>query len=430
MNPNRFLGITSFGESHGPMMGVVIEDIKPGIDFPHQELRILLDKRKPGTGEFDSPRKENDDYQVVSGLFNGKTTGMPICILFPNRDARSEDYERLRDVFRPGHADFTLFKKFKIHDYRGGGHLSGRETIARVAASALVTDETSGIIVTATTERIGELAANEPSGKGDNEFHWPDAETLPSLRDYIRAIKAGGDSVGGVLRMEINGVPSGLGDPVFEKLDANLSKALLSIGGVKGIEFGDGFLLGGMKGSQANDRMTVEGFTSNHCGGILGGISTGKPVVLRIAIKPVPSIGLPQQTLRHDGSETILTHTSRSDVCLIPRIIPVCEAMIRLTLADALAYQRLIEGAETKIDDLRGAIDRIDEDILNALHRRDRIVDAIALLKREKNMPVRDSAREKELMQRLLQKADAWNLDKKLVNRLWDAIMEHSRRRQ
>ncbi len=405
MNPNRFLGITSFGESHGPFMGVVIEDVKPGISFPSDQLRELLARRKPGNGEFSSPRNEQDDYQIISGVLDGRTTGMPICILFPNRDARSEDYEPIRDVFRPGHADYTLFHKFKIYDYRGGGHLSGRETICRVAASALVADITASI-----------------------DVHFKIIH--PTYKDELQKLKAQGDTSGGILEITVSGLMAGLGDPVFEKLDANLGKALLSIGGVKGIEFGDGFLLGIMTGSQANDAMTSSGFASNHCGGILGGISTGEPIVIRLAIKPVSSISQPQQTIRHDGSEVELTLTSRSDVCLIQRIQPVCEAMIRLVIADAIAHQQLIENHEPSLDNLREAIDRIDEDILLALWRRDRIVEKIGEIKKEMECPVYDPEREETMMKALEEKATAWNIDKKLVKRVWEAIVEHSRRKQ
>ncbi len=398
MNPNRFLGITTFGESHGPFMGVVIEDIKPGVAFPYEALRDILDRRKTG-----APRNETDDFQVVSGVLDGKTTGMPICILFPNRDARPEDYERIRDIFRPGHADYTLFRKFKIYDYRGGGHLSGRETVCRVAASALVLEETKSI-----------------------QFHIESE----MARDNLQQLKNEGDTAGGILKITVTGVPAGLGDPVFEKLDANLAKALVSIGGVKGIEFGDGFLLGTITGSQSNDQMDSSGFLSNHCGGILGGISTGEPIVIRLAIKPVSSISKPQRTIRHDGAEVDLSLSSRSDTCLIPRINPVCEAMIRLVLADAIAHQRLIEDEQTTLDQLREAIDRIDEDILIALHRRDRIVEKVGELKRTQRLPVIDPNREEAMMNGLLEKASLWNLDKKLVKRVWDAIVEHSRRKQ
>ncbi len=398
MNPNRFLGITTFGESHGPLMGLVIEDIKPGIPFPHEALRELLDRRIT-----DAPRRETDDYQVVSGVFEGKTTGMPVCILFPNRDARSEDYEKIRKIFRPGHADYTLFEKFKIYDYRGGGHLSGRETVCRVAASALVLDRTKDI-----------------------RFHI-ESETA---RSNLQKLKEEGDTSGAILKITVTGVPSGLGDPVFEKLDANLAKALLSIGGVKGIEFGDGFLLGTMTGSEANDPMDSSGFLSNHCGGILGGISTGEPIVMRLAIKPVSSISKPQKTIRHDGMEVEMTLSSRSDVCLTPRINPVCEAMIRLVLADAIAHQRLIEGDEATLDELREAIDRIDEDILIALYRRDRVVEQIGKLKKAQGIPIRDTDREETVLNALREKASIWNLDKKLVKHVWEAIMEHSRRNQ
>jgi chorismate synthase len=267
MNGNsfgKFFGITAFGESHGKAVGVVIDDVMPGLEFPFQKIQSLLDKRKPGNSPFTSSRKEADQLQILSGVFEGKTTGMPICMIVYNTDAKSADYEILKNLFRPGHADYTYFHKYKIYDYRGGGRASGRETIARVAASGLVSDLLGNIQINSKIIRMGKMTSSHKANYKENPLYWADSESLPEVEKYLYEIKEHGDSVGGIVRVVIENLPIGLGDPVFEKLDANLAKAIISIGGVKGIEFGDGFALGISKGSQSNDSMNESGFKSNH----------------------------------------------------------------------------------------------------------------------------------------------------------------------
>jgi chorismate synthase len=319
----RSFRITTFGESHGAAIGVVIDGCPPGIPISETDIQPALDRRRPGKDPLSSPREEPDRVEILSGLFEGKATGMPIAMLIRNRDARPGDYDELRDVFRPGHADYTYQMKYGFRDHRGGGRSSGRETAARVAAGAvasLVLKE-AGITVSGTIE----------------EIH---GETNPALfADEIEKARDGGDSVGGIIRVTVAGCPPGLGDPVFGKIDAMIAGAMMGIGGVKGVGIGDGFVAARMKGSEHNDQMDREGFLSNHAGGILGGISNGADIVVRVAIKPTASISLPQKTLTKEGKETIIQVKGRHDPCIVPRALPVAEAMLALVLADALLEQ-------------------------------------------------------------------------------------------
>ncbi|MCK9329300.1 MAG: chorismate synthase [Candidatus Cloacimonetes bacterium] len=432
----RYLGFTFFGESHGPALGIVIDDVLPGVDFPFDDLKKALDKRKPGTNFISSSRKEKDDFEVLSGLFDGKTTGMPICIIFKNKDYSSKDYENLKNVFRPGHSDYSWYKKFKIYDYRGGGRASGRETISRVAAGAYVKKILGDIEVKIYPIKIGTVNVNfvDFEYMKNNVLLWPDCTNYDQLLLYLNDIKKKGDSIGGMVEVIINNIPIGLGDPVLEKLDANLAKSLLSIGGVKGIEFGSGFDLAKMCGSESNDQMELVNnkvsFKSNHCGGILGGVSTGNQITFRLSIKAVPSIAQPQKTINYYDEECELSITGRHDVCLIPRIIPVIESMVSLTLVDAIAHQKLISSEELTINDYREAIDKIDEDILIALHRRNQISKAIGNYKKTNHLPIYDEIREKEVLDKLIQKAEIYELSKDLVDSIWNFILKESKKLQ
>ncbi|NYT05777.1 MAG: chorismate synthase [Methanomicrobiales archaeon] len=311
---------TTFGESHGPALGVVVDGCPPGIPFSEEDVRPLLERRRPGTGILVSARREPDEVRILSGTFSGMTTGMPVAMAVGNRDVRSGDYEALKDVFRPGHADVTYAQKYGIRDYRGGGRSSGRETVARVCAGALALRvlEPHGIRIAGRAVEIGGVA--DPA----------------SMEAAILDAKDAGDSVGGIVEIVASGCPPGLGDPVFGKLDALLAAAMMGIGAVKGVEIGDGFAAARMRGSEQNDPMTAAGFASNHAGGILGGISTGAEIVVRIAVKPTPSISLPQATVDSRGRETEIRISGRHDPCIVPRIIPVAESMAALVLADAL----------------------------------------------------------------------------------------------
>ncbi|MHA1795864.1 MAG: chorismate synthase [Promethearchaeota archaeon] len=426
----KYYGITTFGESHGKAIGVVIEDVKPGIEFPFEKIRNALNKRKPGTGTFSSTRKEKDELQVLSGVFEGKTTGMPICLLVYNKDARNKDYEHLKDLFRPGHADFSYFKKFKIYDHRGGGRASGRETISRVAASGLVEDILKDIKINIYPIKIGKFETSQTDLFFQNELSWHDRTNYENLIEYLNNIKNKGNSIGGIVEVKITNIPVGLGDPVFEKLDANLAKAILSVGAVKGIEFGDGFKLAALKGNEANDQMNKNGFITNHNGGILGGISTGDEVIFRFVVKPTPSINIIQKTITKDNKEVEFKSYGRHDTCIIPRIIPVAEAMIKLVLADTLSFQKLISNDKLELADYREAIDKIDEDILIALGRRQKISELIGIFKQENNLQIKNKEREEELLNTLKQKAEIWNIEESLVTDIWDIIISESKKRQ
>ena len=408
MLSNKYLGFTTFGESHGFGFGLVIEDVIPNIDFPFDALKTTLQKRKPNQSTFTTQRNETDDFEVISGLFKGKTTGLPICILFKNNDIRTSDYDFLENTFRPAHADEAWFKKFKIYDYRGGGRASGRETISRVAAGAYVQSLLGDIKITAYPIQIYNIHAikKDLNYISSNPLCWPCPETYSSVTDLLEKIASERDSVGGVVEVKIEQVPSGLGDPVFEKLDGNLSKAIMSIGGVKGIEFGEGFSLSNMKGSHANNN-------SKH-GGIFGGVSNGDDIVMKIAVKPVPSIGLP----------------GRHDVCLIPRILPVIVSMIQLVLSDAIAHQRLISCEQPNLSVLREAIDKIDEDILIALFRRAEVVKQIKVYKTNNKLAIHDNQREKLVMDNVLDLGGQLGLNSAFVNDIYDLIIGESKRMQ
>jgi len=319
----RNFRITTFGESHGKAIGVVIDGCPANMELSEQDIQPLLDRRRPGTSSLTSTRKESDRIKILSGIFEGRTTGAPIAMLVENEDMHAGDYDALRDVFRPGHADFTYQEKYHIRDHRGGGRSSGRETLGRVAAGAVAMKYLAarGIIVTGKIQEV--------HGKSS-----PD-----EIEHEIIAAKTAGDSVGGIAEIIVSGCPAGLGDPVFGKLDAQVAGAMMGIGAVKGVEIGDGFLVAGKFGSENNDSMTATGFRSNYAGGILGGISTGQDIVVRIAVKPTPSIAKPQMTRDIHSNEVEISISGRHDPCIVPRIIPVAEAMLALVIIDSLLEQ-------------------------------------------------------------------------------------------
>jgi len=319
----RNFAVTTFGESHGPAVGAVIDGCPARLALATTDIQPLLDRRRPGVSPLTSARAETDTVEILSGVFEGQTTGAPIALLVRNRDVHSEDYEALREKFRPGHADFTYQEKYGIRDHRGGGRSSGRETVGRVAAGAVALKflATKGIAVTGKILSVhGKSAPQE-------------------IEQEILMAKAAGDSVGGIAGITATGCPAGLGDPVFGKLDAAIASAMMGIGAVKGVEIGDGFLVAGKFGSENNDLMTATGFSSNHAGGILGGISSGQEIVVRIAVKPTPSIAKVQQTRDIHGNEVAITVGGRHDPCIVPRILPVAEAMLALVLIDAVLEQ-------------------------------------------------------------------------------------------
>ena len=319
----RSFRITTFGESHGKALGVVIDGCPPGFPISEGDIQPFLDRRRPGKSPLESPRREPDRVEILSGLFQGKTTGAPLTLMVRNQDIREEDYRDLEEIFRPGHADFTYQAKYGIRDHRGGGRSSGRETVARVAAGAVAARYLAGNGIQI-SGRILEI-----HGKRDPE----------TMTREIEMARDEGDSVGGIAEVLVSGCPAGLGDPVFGKLDALLAHALMGIGAVKGVEIGEGFAAARMKGSRHNDAMTREGFATNHAGGILGGISTGQEIVARIAVKPTPSIAKTQRTLDRRGKEVSISIRGRHDPCIVPRILPVAEAMVALVIIDAFLEQ-------------------------------------------------------------------------------------------
>ena len=423
----KYFGIATFGESHGKAIGVLLQDVLPGIKFPYEEIKIAFSRRKTSSNPYSSQRKEADNFEVLSGVLNGVTTGMPICIIIYNKDHNSNDYENVKNIFRPSHADFSYYKKFKIYDYRGGGRASGRETIARVVAGELVDKLLEDIKIYAYPIKIGEIEAKEINLDFKNELNWYDKKTYPTLIKYLDNIKGEKDSVGGIVEVVIKNIPAGLGDPVFEKLDANLAKAVLSIGAIKGIEFGKGFELANMQGSGANDQINNSGFLSNNAGGIVGGISTGQDIVLRFVIKPTSSIGKQQKTVDIQNNEKVIKIKGRHDICIVPRILQVAVSMIKLTLADAISYQKLLSSQERKLNDYREAFDKIDEDILIAIGRRNLLARDIGLLKKRENLEIFDIKREEKVIVELVEKGKEWGLKAETIMRVWKTLLNESK---
>jgi chorismate synthase len=338
--------VTTWGESHGPAIGAVVDGCPPNLPLSEQEIQKELDRRRPGRIRSASARQETDRVQILSGTFEGKTTGTPIALMIANSDAASGDYEALQTVFRPGHGDVTYFKKYGIRDHRGGGRASGRETAARVAAGVIAGKIIAGegVSVTAYTRELGGIACRtgDLADIGQNPLCCPDPAAAKLMEKKLGEARRDGDTLGGIVEVIVKGCPAGLGQPVFDKIDADLAKALMSIGTVKAVEIGAGMEAARMTGSQCNDPLTPEGFVSNHAGGILAGITTGADIVLRVACKPIPSIAKPQETVDRDGRPVTLSIGGRHDVSVIPRIIPVCEAMVSIVLADHLLIQRTL----------------------------------------------------------------------------------------
>jgi chorismate synthase len=343
----RILKVATFGESHGPGLGVVIEGVPAGLELDISQIQAELDKRRPGTSAHVSARREKDRVEILSGMADGKTLGTPIAMLVRNQDARSRDYGELANVFRPGHADYTYWKKYGTPPQPGGGLASGRETLSRVAAGAVarILLEPLGISFAAYTVAVGKVRAERVDRKfaRSHPLRAADPDTADSMIEEISKARESGDSVGGLVELVVENVPAGLGDPVFDKLDALLGGAMFSIGGVKGVEIGSGFNAAGRRGSVNNDQMGPEGFLSNHAGGILGGISSGQPIVIRLAIKPTPSISREQASQDLEGRSKVISIKGRHDPCLCPRVAPVAEAMAALVIADAWLMQSAME---------------------------------------------------------------------------------------
>ncbi|MEW6534823.1 MAG: chorismate synthase [Candidatus Auribacterota bacterium] len=336
--------ITTFGESHGAGIGVIVDGCPSGIPVDIEYIQSKLDRRRPGQSDVVTPRNEKDQVHLMSGIFQGHTTGTPVGMVIYNTDVRSQDYNNLKDLFRPGHADYTYYKKYGFRDYRGSGRASARETAARVAGGAIAIKflEMNNITINAYLISVGKIKAQKRdlSVIDQNKVRCPDAEIAKKMEEYILALKEEGDSIGGVVEVIASGVPAGLGEPVFDKLSADLAKAMMSINAVKGVEIGDGFACTELKGSENNDVMLPDGYMTNHAGGILGGISNGNDIVVRVAIKPASSIKKDQNTVTVDGGSVEFNITGRHDPCVAVRAVPVVEAMMAITLTDHFLRRR------------------------------------------------------------------------------------------
>lgn len=337
--------VTSFGESHGPAIGCVVDGCPPGMALCEQDIQHDLDRRKPGTSRHVTQRRESDTVQILSGVFEGKTTGTPIALLIQNEDQRSKDYGNLADTFRPGHADYTYWRKYGIRDYRGGGRSSARETAVRVAAGAVARKwlhERYGVRIRGYLAQLGPIVIplTDWDAVDNNPFFAPDMASVPALEQFMDELRRAGDSIGAKVTVMASGVPVGWGEPVYDRLDADLAHALMSINAVKGVEIGAGFAAITQRGSEHGDEITPQGFLSNHAGGILGGISSGQEVVAHIAIKPTASIRLPRRSINRQGEPVLVETHGRHDPCVGIRATPIAEAMLAIVLMDHALMNR------------------------------------------------------------------------------------------
>ena len=342
----KLFTLSTFGESHGPALGCVIDGCPPGIDISEADLQVDLDRRKPGTSRHTTQRREPDEVRILGGVFEGKTTGTSIGLLIENTDQRSKDYSNIKDSFRPAHADYTYHHKYGIRDYRGGGRSSARETAMRVAAGAIAKKvlAAEGIQIRGYLSQLGPIAIDPSRFEWDqvdqNPFFSPDAQAAEEMADYMDALRKEGNSVGAKISVVASGVPVGLGEPIFDRLDADLAHSLMSINAVKGVEIGDGFACVAQKGTEHRDEMTPEGFLSNHAGGVLGGISSGQDIIAHIALKPTSSMRLPGRSIDVHGNPIEVVTKGRHDPCVGIRATPIAEAMMALTLVDHLLRHR------------------------------------------------------------------------------------------
>lgn len=337
--------VATFGESHGPAMGCVVDGCPPGLPLTEADIQHDLDRRRPGASRYTTQRRESDRVLILSGVFEGATTGAPIGMLIHNEDQRPRDYSKIKDTFRPGHADYVYEQKYGVRDYRGGGRASARETAMRVAAAAIARKylaEHLGIRIRGYLAAMGDIAVDAMDWEevDNNPFFCPDAGKVPLMEERIEQLRRDGDSIGARINVIAEGVPPGLGEPVFDRLDAEIGRAMLSINAVKGVEIGDGFESVRQRGSGHRDEMTPEGFLSNHAGGVLGGISTGQAIRVSIALKPTSSIRIPGRSIDRDGRPTEVVTTGRHDPCVGVRATPIAEAMLALVLMDHVLRHR------------------------------------------------------------------------------------------
>ncbi len=350
----RSFAVTSFGESHGPAIGCVIDGCPPGLDLSENDIQRELDRRRPGTSRHVSQRREPDTVEILSGVFEGKTTGTPIALLIRNQDARSRDYANIADTFRPGHADYTYWHKYGIRDYRGGGRQSARETAVRVAAGAVARKWLASRYDVTIRGHMTQLGPNIIPFEGwqhvdDNPFFAANASRIAELEAFMDALRKSGDSCGARIEVVASGVPVGWGEPVDDKLDADIAHAMMSINAVKGVEIGAGFAAVAQKGTEHADEMTPDGFLSNHAGGILGGISTGQDIVVAIAVKPTSSIRLDRASIDKAGRPVIVNTHGRHDPCVGIRATPIAEAMLAIVLIDH-ALRHRAQNADVQVE--------------------------------------------------------------------------------
>jgi chorismate synthase len=341
----RSFVVTTFGESHGAALGCIVDGCPPGLPLTEADLQADVDRRRTGNSKFVSQRREGDVVRLLSGVFEGVTTGTPIGLVIENTDARSRDYDKLREVFRPGHADYTYQQKYGLRDHRGGGRSSARETVMRVAAGAIARKYLAtrwGVGISGYVSQVGPhvLQPVDPAAAYDNPFFSPDPARVPELEDYIWKLREAGDSCGARVTVRATGVPPGWGEPVFDRLDADIAHAMMSINAVKAVEIGDGVAVAAQLGSEHRDELTPRGFASNHSGGVLGGISSGQEVLVHLSFKPTSSIQVPGRTIDRQGATADVVTTGRHDPCVGLRATPIAEAMLALVLADHCLRQR------------------------------------------------------------------------------------------
>lgn len=359
----KLFTVTTFGESHGIAIGGVVDGCPPGLALDETDLQGDLDRRKPGTSRYTTARREDDEVQILSGVFEGKTTGTSIGLLIKNKDQRSQDYSNIADRFRPGHADYTYDQKYGARDYRGGGRSSARETAIRVAAGGIAKKylkQVHGIEIHGYLSQLGPIAVEtvDHSITNTNPFFCPDESKLEALDQYMRDLKKSGDSIGAKVSVVATNVPVGLGEPVFDRLDADIAHAMMGINAVKGVEIGDGFDVIEQKGSEHRDTLTPNGFETNHSGGVLGGISTGQELVVHMALKPTSSISVPGKTINKQGEEIDIVTKGRHDPCVGIRAVPIAEAMLALTLMDhCLRHRGQNAGIQSETPVIPGQID-------------------------------------------------------------------------
>ncbi|MBU1220976.1 chorismate synthase [Myxococcota bacterium] len=426
-NYGTLFSVTTFGESHGPSVGAVIDGVRGNLEFDINELRDLLKSRHPG-GKLSSSRREEDDPVVLSGIYENRTTGAPICIILKNRDIRPADYDQFKNIIRPGHGEWGWFNKFGIVDHRGGGRISGRETAGRVIAGYFALKLLSGrnINIKTWVSSIGpyKFPVKDISYVKNSPYRIPDPEMESDIEQYIQSLA--GDSIGGKVRVVIENVPTGLGDPVFGKLDALLAGGLMSIGGVKGISIGAGFEVPEMRGS-----IYLNGEVEhNYSGGITGGITNGRTIDVELAIKPVPSVNVPVNTTDFDNNSTSYVTIGRHDICLAPKISEVAKSMAAIIIYDALMVQESIENISSEIDTFRLRINELDQALIEILSARRNISRKIGLLKKENDFPIEDLSREENLWKMWRDLGKTHQLDMTFLQDIFKIIISSSKKEQ